>query len=112
VWLYFVGAFRDPAMFGSTANTFVPERYYNSSSDEDGTKQGFAFGDGPKACLGAYLMREVAMTVAKTCIGILSTILDRTRSWTYRHMQRTFLTAYKVGLDGRQMCGRKNGQEI
>lgn len=69
VWLYFVGAARDPAMFGSTANTFVPERYYNSTSNEDGTKHGFAFGDGPKACLGACLMREIAMTVGKTYIG-------------------------------------------
>ncbi len=71
VWLYFVGAARDPAIFGSTANNFVPERYYSSPSNEDEMKQGFAFGDGPKSCLGVDLMREVAMTVAKTCIGIL-----------------------------------------
>ena len=68
VWLYFVGAARDPAVFGSTADTFVPERYYKSP---DETRQGFAFGDGPKSCLGADLMREVAMIVAKTCLGTL-----------------------------------------
>ena len=71
VWLYFIGAARDPAVFGSTADTFVPERYYNSQSNKDEVKQGFAFGDGPKSCLGAGLMREVAMTVAKICLGIL-----------------------------------------
>ena len=71
VWLYFVGAARDPAIFGSTADVFVPERYYNSKSNEDNLKQGFAFGDGPKSCLGAGLMREVTMIVAKTCLGIL-----------------------------------------
>lgn len=71
VWLYFVGASRDPAIFGSTAETFAPERYYNSPTANDETRQGFAFGDGPKTCLGAALMREVAMTVAKTSIGIL-----------------------------------------
>ena len=70
VWLYFVGAARDPAIFGSTAETFVPERYYNSPSNENKIKQGFAFGDGSKSCLGANLIREVAMTVARTCIGI------------------------------------------
>lgn len=73
VWLYFVGAARDPAIFGSTADTFIPERYYSPSSNEHGMKHGFAFGDGPKTCLGVGLMREIAMTVAKTCIGIIPT---------------------------------------
>ena len=71
VWLYFVGAARDPATFGSTAETFIPERYYNADSGGKERNQGFAFGDGWKACLGGDLMRDIAMTVAKTCIGIL-----------------------------------------
>ena len=70
VWMYFVGAARDPVIFGSTAEKFLPTRYYHSDSI-DGKMEGFAFGDGPKACLGGSMMREIMTTVAKTCIGIL-----------------------------------------
>ena len=66
VWLYFVGAARDPAIFKSTAQTFVPERYLK---DEPASK-GLAFGAGGKSCLGEDLMREVVMTVVKVLLGI------------------------------------------
>lgn len=71
VWLYFVAAARDPAVFGPSAETFVPERYCSFLPDPDEVKEGFAFGAGPKACLGKHLMRELAVTVAKTYLGIL-----------------------------------------
>ncbi|MDI1486557.1 MAG: hypothetical protein OHK93_005788 [Ramalina farinacea] len=66
-WLYFVGASRDPAVFGDTAASFVPHRYLQESGERT---EGFAFGAGPKTCLGRDLMRQIAMTVAKTCLGL------------------------------------------
>ena len=71
VWLYFVGAARDPALFGSSAETFTPDRYCTSSAGTDEAKEGFAFGAGPKACLGKSLVREMVITVAKTCLATL-----------------------------------------
>ena len=70
VWLYFVGAARDPAVFGNTADSFLPERYYNTADGAEDPKPGLAFGAGPKSCLGETLMREVVTTVAKTCLGM------------------------------------------
>jgi len=67
LWLYFVGAARDPAVFGETAEFFWPDRYLGGNGK---TKEGFAFGAGPKSCLGQSLMRQVAMTVARTCLGM------------------------------------------
>ncbi|KAL6721674.1 hypothetical protein ACLMJK_000778 [Lecanora helva] len=69
-WLYFVGAARDPAVFGETADLFRTGRYYHRSQDQRHVEQGFAFGAGPKSCLGEHLMREVVMTVMSTCLGI------------------------------------------
>ncbi|KAI4137287.1 MAG: hypothetical protein L6R39_007362 [Caloplaca ligustica] len=69
LWIYFVGAARDPAVFGGTAETFVPDRYCAPASEYAEAKEGFAFGVGPKSCLGRDLMREVAFSVAKSCIG-------------------------------------------
>lgn len=69
VWLYFVGAARDPAIFGETAESFLPNRYMKANGE---SKEGFAFGAGPKSCLGQNSMREIAMTVAKTCLGMES----------------------------------------
>lgn len=69
VWLYFVGAARDHALFGNTADSFLPERFYGFSEGADSLKQGFAFGTGAKSCLGERLIREVVTTVAKTCLG-------------------------------------------
>ena len=66
-WLYFVGASRDPAVFGDTADSFVPHRYLQESGERT---EGFAFGAGPKTCLGRDLMRQIAMTVAKTCLSL------------------------------------------
>ena len=71
VWLYFVGAARDPAIFSDTADLFRPERYYGLPK-ADKMKQGFAFGAGAKSCLGKNLIREVVTTVGKTCLGMNS----------------------------------------
>ncbi|KAL8945895.1 MAG: hypothetical protein Q9222_007629 [Ikaeria aurantiellina] len=70
LWLYFVGAARDPQTFGSTCEEFVPERYYTLENHADGLKEGFAFGAGPKSCLGRELMREVATSLAQFCLGV------------------------------------------
>jgi cytochrome P450 len=69
VWLYFVGAARDRASFGDTADSFLPERFYGLSEGTVSEKKGFAFGAGAKSCLGESLMREVVLTVTKTCLG-------------------------------------------
>ena len=71
IWLYFVGAARDPVAFDTTAETFTPRRYCTSLSDKTELKEGFAFGSGSKACLGKHLVREIILTVAQTCLGIL-----------------------------------------
>ncbi len=70
VWLYFVGAARDSAVFGKTADSFLSGRYYNTADAAEDQRPGFAFGAGPKSCLGETLMREVISTVAKTCLGV------------------------------------------
>ena len=70
VWLYFVGAARDPAVFGKTADSFFPKRYYNTANGAEEPGLGFAFGTGSKSCLGEGLMREVVTTVAKTYLGM------------------------------------------
>ena len=68
LWLYFVGAARDPAVFGEGAESFEP---WSSNEDHgDLEKEGFSFGAGHKSCLGRDLMRQIAMTVAGTCLGI------------------------------------------
>lgn len=72
VWLYFVGAGRDPAAFRETEDLFRPSRYYNPNGNADSVGHGFAYGAGPKSCLGEDLMREIVMTVAKTCLGLES----------------------------------------
>ncbi|RAR11853.1 cytochrome p450 [Stemphylium lycopersici] len=61
-WLYFVGANRDPAVFGNTWDTFDRDRYI-----EDGTLQGMAFGAGSKTCLGREWVSGIALGVAETC---------------------------------------------
>lgn len=66
MWLYFVGAGRDSAEFGETAENFVSDRYLNTESSQPG---GFAFGAGPKTCLGKELMRIIASEVLETCLG-------------------------------------------
>lgn len=70
VWLYLVGAARDPAVFGKMADLFSPGRYYNTADGAEDSRPGFAFGAGSKSCLGETLMREVVTTVAKTCLGM------------------------------------------
>ena len=70
IWLYFVGAARDPAVFGENADSFQSGRYYNTTDAVEDTKAGFAFGAGPKSCLGGTLMREMVTAVAKTCMGL------------------------------------------
>ncbi|KAL8670660.1 MAG: hypothetical protein Q9224_007660, partial [Gallowayella concinna] len=66
IWLYFLGAGRDHAAFGETAEEFVPGRYYDAPCSQP---EGFAFGAGVKTCLGKDLMRMVATAVVETCIG-------------------------------------------
>lgn len=70
VWLYFVGAARDPTVFGKTADSFLSGRYYKTDDIAQNPRPGFAFGAGPKSCLGETLIREVIATVAKTCLGM------------------------------------------
>lgn len=65
VWLYFVGASRDEKIYHQ-ANQFVPERFVGGSEPE----AGFAFGGGPKACLG----KETSRLIVKTVVSVL---LDR-----------------------------------
>ena len=70
LWLYFVGAARDPATFGSQAEKFqMPDVSEAQDSARDIGKEGLAFGAGPKSCLGKDLMRELAIIVAEVCIG-------------------------------------------
>lgn len=66
LWLYFVGAARDPVIFGETAEIFVPGRYYD---EQPSPQESFTFGAGLKTCLGKGLMRAVAMTTVETCLG-------------------------------------------
>ena len=70
VWLYFVGAARDPAVFETPADSFLSGRYYKTADAAEDPRPGFAFGAGPKSCLGETLMGEVVTTVAKTCLGM------------------------------------------
>ena len=65
MWVYYVGAARDSAIFGDTAELFMPERYLHGNA-----KPGFAFGAGPKYCLGQDLMREVVMTVMRVLLNV------------------------------------------
>ncbi|KAF2865061.1 cytochrome P450 [Massariosphaeria phaeospora] len=62
-WLYFVGGGRDPVAFGSTWDTFNPDRYM----DKD-IPQGIAFGGGSKTCLGLNPVRDIVLGVAETCL--------------------------------------------
>jgi cytochrome P450 len=65
VWLYFVGAGRDPATYGDSWGRFKPERYLDGA-----VPPGFAFGAGSKTCLGQHLVREIVTTVAQTCLDM------------------------------------------
>lgn len=69
VWLYFVGATRDSAVFGDEADLFRPGKHFELTGHGSGAGYGFAYGAGPKSCLGEELMREVVTTVATTCLG-------------------------------------------
>ncbi|KAL9005223.1 MAG: hypothetical protein Q9188_001983 [Gyalolechia gomerana] len=62
LWLYFVGAGRDSAEFGETAEDFVSDRFLGESPQ----REGLAFGAGPKTCLGKDLMRTVALEMVET----------------------------------------------
>ncbi|KAI4273159.1 MAG: hypothetical protein LQ337_004831 [Flavoplaca oasis] len=65
IWLYFLGAGRDPAAFGETAENFVPSRYLDAPALQ---QEGLAFGAGAKTCLGKDLIRRVVMAVVETCL--------------------------------------------
>ncbi|KAL2048373.1 hypothetical protein N7G274_000284 [Stereocaulon virgatum] len=70
VWLYFVGAARDRASFGDTADLFLPERFYGLVEGTASEKKGFAFGAGAKSCLGENLIRHIVTNVAATCLDM------------------------------------------
>ncbi len=64
VWLYIVGAGRDPSVFGDSWDQFLPRRYDADST----TAAGLAFSARSKNCLGQELIRDIALTCARTCI--------------------------------------------
>lgn len=63
-WLYFVGAGRDPNVFGRDPDRFMPERYVQSEN----AQEGFAFSSGSKACLGKETVRSICLTIANTML--------------------------------------------
>ena len=67
LWLYFVGAARDPSAFGDTAEMFDPERF-EAGGNHTG-QQGFAFGSGEKTCLGRSLVTSIATAVLDACLA-------------------------------------------
>ena len=68
LWLYFVGAARDPLVFGETAESFSSDRHCGGNTAEI-EEEGLTFGIGKKSCLGRDLIREIIITVMKTCLG-------------------------------------------
>ncbi|KAK5952848.1 hypothetical protein OHC33_005967 [Knufia fluminis] len=64
VWMYFVGAGRDPAVFGETCMSFDPSRYMKDAAPEP-----LGFGAGPKVCLGKNFLRDIALLTAETCLA-------------------------------------------
>lgn len=62
-WLYFVGAGRDPKTYGPDCEQFRPSRYARGEVPES-----FAFGSGPKTCLGRAFMHEVICQILHTFI--------------------------------------------
>ncbi|KAK5150233.1 hypothetical protein LTR04_006856 [Oleoguttula sp. CCFEE 6159] len=62
VWMYFVGAARDSAVY-EMGEKFVPERFVS-----EGAQEGFAFGAGPKTCLGRDTVREIVKGVANAAL--------------------------------------------
>ncbi|KAL8868881.1 MAG: hypothetical protein Q9174_004691 [Haloplaca sp. 1 TL-2023] len=71
-WIYFVGAGRDPARFGHTAETYRPARYTGPEAVDATPPEGFAFGAGAKACLGRNVTRLIATAVIEACLGLES----------------------------------------
>jgi cytochrome P450 len=88
IWLYLSGAARDPTIFGDDAGLFRFDRYMSSSasstdathtisssfphhdlnSSDVGIPSGFAFGTGPKACLGIDIVRQIILTVGEVMV--------------------------------------------
>jgi cytochrome P450 len=64
VWLYFVGAGRDPTVY-EQADAFLPERFISASEQT----ASFAFGAGPKSCLGRHVVRQIVLTVSRTLLN-------------------------------------------
>ncbi|KAG8531828.1 uncharacterized protein KY384_003464 [Bacidia gigantensis] len=67
IWMYFVGAGRDPQIYGDTAETFVADRFL--SKDSKDAEEGFAFGAGEKGCLGREVVREIVRGVVSVSLG-------------------------------------------
>lgn len=60
VWLYSVGAGRDPTVFGENCDFFNAERYMVNAIPEP-----MGFGTGSKSCLGKHLVRQIVLQVAE-----------------------------------------------
>lgn len=69
VWLYFVGAARDPIIFGKDAESFNPPSTGNQGYDTP-KEDGFAFGAGSKSCLGKGLIEKIAVIALETCLDV------------------------------------------
>ena len=90
VWLYFVGAARDPIILGPHAEQFQLPDLIDSQTHTEERSKGFAFGAGPKTCLGRDSARAIALTVAEVCLGPRekpSLVLERTQEHIPRGVQ-------------------------
>ena len=69
IWMYFVGASRDPATFGESTESLAPSRYLSASSDRcPEESKGLAFSGGAKTCLGLDIMRMAVKAVLDLCV--------------------------------------------
>ena len=106
-----MGAAWDPAIFGETADTFLPSRYCNRTRkiivDEDLT-----FGAGAKSCLRWQKMREVTMTLTKIWLGSTGKDNCPKRSLGVNvsgDIHRILIDVYRTGLAGKQKSSQING---
>ncbi|KAJ2901741.1 cytochrome P450 [Zalerion maritima] len=69
-WLYFVGAGRDPSVFGANCDKFDPRRFMDSRSGNpvQDTVPTVAFSAGKKECLGKEFARSACLAVGRTLV--------------------------------------------
>lgn len=65
VWLYFVGGGRDVNAYGSSCDSYKPDRFLDPK-----VPKGFAFGSGSKSCLGIDIIRRIVIQCATSFDGI------------------------------------------